>query len=197
VLHLDSLVELQKLSAGIFALALDGVETEEGESPLVGSLVKSDADFSKLENLATRLVMIGEDDKRSRRFEVGKGRLISRTEVFCQTIAAMTSGDRLKRSPAWVGWMLAGLAFVVGLFQLRLSRSAILKVVVGVLLPLAISSLILYETYHVWFPVLRALVVLASGTVVAFLCADKKRMTNDGGSHSTCCRSRRLRASRR
>lgn len=173
VLEIDSMVEIAKLDADVFALSIERGGKENEASSVIKELVESDTDFSKLQTLDRRLVLVGQDDKGSRRFAVSEDLKISRAEVFCQAIAAMTSGNRLRRSPSWAGWVIAGGILIIGFFQLRWRRASILKSGFCVLMLGAIASLIVYQSFHYWFPVLRPLVVLICCTVVAFLSAEK------------------------
>lgn len=178
-LDLDSLEEIPVINARLFALPLTPGEasaTAGDANGVITGLIEADKDYRKLGLLRTHLAVLGRTDRGAHRFPVNAAMgavdrqpTLSRAEVFCQAIAAMDTGRQLRKAPPWTDHALGAAAAAAMLFLLSLRRSAVLKAAFLGILLLAMASLIAFEQWHCWFPVFKAMVVLACGAAVAFL----------------------------
>ena len=113
------------------------------------------------EALASRVVLLGMDDENSRTIPAGRGKKVSRAELFALAIATIQSGRYLEKvSPAteWITWaVLVG----IGLLLLRMHRKRAFGLALLLVLLFLIANLLFFQSTQSWLPPAVPLALLA------------------------------------
>lgn len=183
-LDLESLQSLPEINSRLFALSLSSssggsVDGTRSANDVITGLIESDADYAKVELLHSHLAVIGQCDRGAHRFSISSNSdgnelesSLSRAEVFCQTIAAMDVGQQLIKAPDWSRYAIGGGAFLCMAVLLTRNRPTVLKGAILFALLLAVTSLLAFQQWHVWFPAFVAMVIIACGALAAVLVPD-------------------------
>lgn len=132
-------------------------------------LPKNDPVRSLLPTLAESTLVIGQDDRASRRLALPDGRQISAADLTAQILTAMQTGKNVRPLEPTLQLVAVGGALLFGLWQTRFLRGGALKMgFIGVLL-WVVATLTTFQTSAVWLPLTPALGVMLVSTLICLL----------------------------
>ena len=173
----DAFREIPQINARVFALSLPTTESSETEADgenasgkqAIGGLIESDDDYRKLHLMKSHLVVLGRTDQGTPHHSGPDGAPLSQAEIFCQAIAAMDIGQDGLHSIEWLDLAVTAGVLLLCCLSLRFPRPCALKFQLILAISLTAVSLIAFQQWHFWVPVLRALLLVACAATVALL----------------------------